>query len=621
VSNTILYAESDNISFEVRSSKAISRQNLAIENVGQKSLNRANYSFRNWIPDSIKILDESYKIEVGETVATLINKTPDQSSVQAIFFDQTPYTFEISLPKGTKSANIISPISEWSDVADWSSKSNSLILQTNFKNDLGEFELIWSWEDENGEFHYGSFVAEVFSTKLDIYTDFRAMIKEITDRFDFIKLDLLRKTRWGWSSDESIDSTAISWLILFQDVRESMEQSYNRLFKEHRKKLTTEITYVRAEKLRKLSPKQEERVANGLKESFDRRYRNEKQILTSDTPENRYMKYLLIHTIEQLNEIIETLKSDSRVAETFISTLYSWVDKFEELKSNPFWRGVGKFRGLKGESLILSQDPLYAAIRRSWILLQQGLSFVGNDFKGGIQNVAQLYEVWCLVKIEELIIASGEWKIETPPSEIAINDKSSYEELSSKSVKFEFINTNNENYTLHLLFQPIASKQEHKSIWENVHSYPVIQQPDIALKLLKSGKVKFTWLFDAKYRIDNNSAPEDAINQMHRYRDAIIFSTNEKELSRNSIGGYILYPGNELEPKRQQDSIEKVNIGSFSLKPHEDKSRWDGVSYKLKEMINKTITDLPKDNLLKEERTKYYVNNEPTTYDYFNRPK
>lgn len=60
----------------------------------------------------------------------------------------------------------------------------------------------------------------------------------------------------------------------------------------------------------------------------------------------------------------------------------------------------------------------------------------------------------------------------------------------------------------------------------------VPQKPDIVLQLTKNDLqegMKMTYLFDAKYRIDGKDKngvdvpPEDAINQMHRYRDAIYY--------------------------------------------------------------------------------------------------
>ena len=87
------------------------------------------------------------------------------------------------------------------------------------------------------------------------------------------------------------------------------------------------------------------------------------------------------------------------------------------------------------------------------------------------------------------------------------------------------------------------------------------------------------WIFDAKYRIADNSngtdsdkAPDEAINQMHRYRDALIYinqaNDGELEKSRPILGAFVLYPGwfDEADTSNPyQDAIEAVGIGGFPL--------------------------------------------------------
>lgn len=108
-----------------------------------------------------------------------------------------------------------------------------------------------------------------------------------------------------------------------------------------------------------------------------------------------------------------------------------------------------------------------------------------------------------------------------------------------------------------------------------------------------------TYLYDAKYRVISDNRldkdieqsdldemrelqggdypPSDAINQMHRYRDAIYYGSDRKEhSSKEVIGGYILFPGrgdNETIAKRYySSSVDSVNIGAFPLLP-KSKSR------------------------------------------------
>ena len=108
------------------------------------------------------------------------------------------------------------------------------------------------------------------------------------------------------------------------------------------------------------------------------------------------------------------------------------------------------------------------------------------------------------------------------------------------------------------------------------------QRPDIVLRLSKTNdSLKYTYLFDAKYRLRDTTIPArdgvdvppvDAINQLHRYRDAIYYTqAKDEKLKKEVIGGYVLYPGNLTKEQfigsYYHKSVDEVNIGAFPLKP------------------------------------------------------
>lgn len=105
------------------------------------------------------------------------------------------------------------------------------------------------------------------------------------------------------------------------------------------------------------------------------------------------------------------------------------------------------------------------------------------------------------------------------------------------------------------------------------------QKPDIVLEATFINCEKIYWIFDAKYRIDSDNEaadvpPSDAINQMHRYRDALIHihKTDDEvhEKSRPILGAFVLYPGffDEVNSSNPYTAaIEAVGIGSFPLLP------------------------------------------------------
>ena len=68
--------------------------------------------------------------------------------------------------------------------------------------------------------------------------------------------------------------------------------------------------------------------------------------------------------------------------------------------------------------------------------------------------------------------------------------------------------------------------------------------------------------------------PSDAINQMHRYRDAIYYKNHldtHRFSAKEIIGGYILFPGrgsiDAIKNRYYYRSIATVNIGAFPLLP------------------------------------------------------
>lgn len=90
-----------------------------------------------------------------------------------------------------------------------------------------------------------------------------------------------------------------------------------------------------------------------------------------------------------------------------------------------------------------------------------------------------------------------------------------------------------------------------------------------------------------------DTPPSDAINQMHRYRDAIYYGSDKTHHSaKEIIGGYILFPGrgdNDSVRKRYfYQSIESVNIGALPLLP--DASDPHNKGTLLHEFLTKILT-------------------------------
>jgi len=497
-------------------------------------------------------------------------------SSKPLFFDNGKVQVEIRLPDGAVRGRVFHLSKSVCD--RFVAKGNRLIGLLDFGNDLGDFELAWEWE-QGGIRRRAALRTTVFSTKLDLHSDFRSMFDDVAKKFkSALNLDLLRQTQWNLLSSSS-PATLQSWLAVFRRLESDLHFAYRRLVEHHRQRLRSETEWVRAERIRRVDPRREEEIARGMLERPGRLFRVERQVLDPDRIENRFAKHVLTEIVRDLDRVRKALDGREQVSDVF----REWIEEREKdwmgLERHPFWRGIGKFQGFRQESLALQRDPMYSRILQGWHVLRKGLSLVLSDrFQGGIQSVDDLYEVWCLVQLDKILIDLG-WTCETTSWN---REHAGWDDLARKAgsvaARLRYTRKDRENESIELLYQPNASAAPSTERgWEGIQSLPVPQRPDIVLRHAFGDKIR-TWIFDAKYRVEIErngavAAPPDAINQMHRYRDALLWTEDsmgapDRRL-RESIGAFALFPGklDGWDLHAQSKSVEQVNIGAFPLHP------------------------------------------------------
>ena len=115
---------------------------------------------------------------------------------------------------------------------------------------------------------------------------------------------------------------------------------------------------------------------------------------------------------------------------------------------------------------------------------------------------------------------------------------------------------------------------------------------------------------------------EDAIDQMHRYRDSIYYTADgvdRDHLRKEIVAGYVLFPGNIPEEALDAEtgnyyylkSSKKIGIGAFPLRPNKSE-------YALREQIRKWIDDEDSKKMLLEmsipQKAKSFVTGYSTIY-------
>jgi hypothetical protein len=464
-------------------------------------------------------------------------------------------------------------------------RGNYLALRgtVNFGNNIGWFKLPLRYQTLHGEVDV-SLAFEVWPTKIDMRSDLVSMNLQIDNTFPLWRFTAAEKTQ------ESIGRTRSSqnpfpllWLAHFEGLRQELELGVRQILNSPHSRL---VSYNRKTSIDRvsgrLSSRLEESAANDLRAGHLSTVPVSKKRLSINTAENRFVKMVLVSSARKLLRFEHAVTSHNsapdqqRISDAFSETLSSWRKTLTKSANHGMFREVGEFSGLSSESLVLQNRLGYSKVYRAWISLKRYFDLLGDNSSISVRNIAQLYEIWCFITIREQLIDLGF------EEQLRAVNKLKTSELGTDmqdgiTAAFKFSRA--DGTEIRLAHEPVFSRTSSPN-----KSWTVTQKPDILLEAtLKSGD-KFIWLFDAKYRVNHqeingstmDKVPEDAINQMHRYRDALIHQNKGDQhatKSRPVFGAFALYPGafkqavDNVTTNPYTQSIREVSIGAFPLLP------------------------------------------------------
>lgn len=516
---------------------------------------------------------------------------------KAIFFDNTDYSVWVDFQTEVNGVQYISSREDDNDHFKFRHQVLSGFL--NYGNDIGLSEIRFSYELEEGnrkDFFLGF---EVLSTKLDYHSHWKKIIEDIETEYRMLSLDYLRRTCHSFS-EGSGDSFDLIWWNVFQSVQSQFITSCKNIIERPRRRLRAHQEYKRADKIRRFTPRLEQEFAEHRKET-GRLYCVQEQENSNNTLENRFLKHTLYFVTKKFGDLLQRVNQFNQLSEIQRNEFEKQNQALNHLMRNPFFRTVGKFEGLKQESLVLQNDTNYSKVYRTSILLRKSFSLNEGIYRMETKDIATLYEIWCFIQVSHIVKdLMGEGVTMSHPNRMELNRNFVYELGKGEHSRILFEKDNVQ--LAELIYNPkndtAVYRDEDRLSIKDLVSPTVPQKPDIVLQLTKNdleSGMKMTYLFDAKYRIAGREKgadvpPDDAINQMHRYRDAIYYKQSDNRLRKEVIGGYILFPGagekTKVEMSKYYKSIGEVNIGAFPLRPSNDESRDLLVGF-IDELLNK----------------------------------
>ena len=576
----LLTIQHEDFTMYVECSKYEAIWGKAVRNVGEDNL-LTTYTWTDGVK-SAKIGDEP--LENG-------------SQAKAVFFDNAEYPIWVEFGSHVSKAQFGSMLQADND--RFSFRGHTLAGFINYGNEIGrsELQLVYNIGKEQRHFKLGY---EVLSTKLNYHEHWKKIIEDIEAEYRMLSLDYMKRTFHGFTPDTTGDTPELIWWSIFAKEQETFIKACRSIIERPRRRLRGYEVYLRADKLKRVPANIENELAEHRKEQAHL-YRIEEHIQSNDTQENRFLKYALgqiAGKYETLKRRIEAIKNTS---DTLKKEMNSVQKDLTHLKRHPFFRTVGRFKGLTQESLVLQRATGYSQVYRTWNLLRRAYSLNDGMYRLQSKDIATLYEIWCFIEVSHIVREQLGIDIDVDHrNRMEMNGVFTWELGKGEHSRILFRKDGVE--LAELVYNPKHTEKENDSIsMEHLVVPTVPQKPDIVLQLTKDDiekGMKMTYLFDAKYRINDrtiegvDTPPDDAINQMHRYRDAIYYKENkngETGLKKEVIGGYILFPGNgdplEVAKAKFQQSLDEVNIGAFPLRPNDVENR-KLLEHFIKELIN-----------------------------------
>ena len=465
------------------------------------------------------------------------------------------------------------------------SHSGILVGSIDFLNSPGKFDFVFEYRDKEGTLVKQSMEMYVASPKLDTKKDLQEIITLINEEYENYVFDYLTLTFSSFSLKKAERNNSIIWLSIFKNVVDSYFKNVKFIMSRPNNKPVRKTYTARPAKIRRWSQQEAERFADRRYDAENYYYRYEVTENTTNTKENRFVKYSLRVLDKKFNEVFNEVSGLYKdMDESERNNLYEYKMMFKRMRSNVFFKKVGEFEGFRQESSILQQRTGYSQIYKSWLMLKNSLDLVEGKTDIGMKKIWELYEIWCFLIMKRLI--AKVLCIDLSDKERVIENKNEMlDTLVNSGMTHEVVFKAHNGDLVKLEYQHTYNRRSK----DEMKTTTTEQRPDIVVSIKKSDGFTLTYLYDAKYRVQddvNDSELDegvdidiadyplpDAINQMHRYRDAIYYAMKDDVRPRGKeiIGGYILFPGrtegDKIENRYFYQSIRKVNIGAFPLLP------------------------------------------------------
>ncbi len=290
-----------------------------------------------------------------------------------------------------------------------------------------------------------------------------------------------------------------------------------------------------------------------------------------DVPENRFYKNFLESIESLINKMLK------KAPQGYIrDQLLIYKETISSYLSQRYFKDIGMMDYVPLNSQLLQKKEGYRDILQYYLMFELGFRLnwdeITNEFKGNEKKLFELYECWAYFELVEIIKELCDSTIDFDDIFRASSDRMTISLKEGVVKNFDY-SVGGKDISVDLSYNKTFSKKS------DYRSYSVELRPDYSLIVHIDGK-EYLLHFDAKYKlnIEDESFKNQDIVKMHAYKDAIL----------NTVGAYVLYPG-EKDKIYYEDLDERLeSVGAFPLRPGDNLHN----RKKISEFIHKKIIDL-----------------------------
>lgn len=459
----------------------------------------------------------------------------------------------------------------------------------------------------SGDQELGRALFEVRSRKLDYLSQYQWMLEEIADNMAELVMERFAPTEQRFRVDESADASTLyarfamlKWLF----SGETFEAAILQILSHPHRAWTEETEYRRpgqpipmsARVAQRLS-RPGQRVACGAElpvRALPKQIAVPRTEETLDTPENRFIKFVLLRWESFAQEVEQALLREpaSAPVQRGLREVQAVQERLHTILAAGLFQEVGDLTFLPAGSQVLQKRAGYRDLYRAYLQFESAALLTwdgGEDVYGaGKRDVATLYEYWVflqLVKVMERLCGREfdlSQLIEVRPDGMGVTLRRG----RSRRLKGQ-VHRLGRTLQIELWFnRTFGHRAGDRGSWSRPMrpDYSILIRPDTTY-----GEPDEVWIhFDAKYRVESvtglfgedptteegearlldeeqsaearQTSKRADLLKMHAYRDAI----------RRSAGAYVIYPGTEKELLPRFHEL-LPGLGAFALRPTRDR--------------------------------------------------